>query len=142
MLKKLFAVLTVVCVGATVSARDEKDEKAIQGTWTVTAMTKDGKAAAAEDLKEVRVVISEDKVVLKFGDVEVGKATLKLDTAKKHFDMTPQDGDNKDKTQEGIYELKGDELKLCLPQPGTDRPKEFKSTEGSKLTNIVLKRAK
>ena len=142
MLKKLFAVLVVVCVGATVSARDDKDEKAIQGTWSVTALTKDGKAAAPDELKEVKVIIGDGKVTLKFGDVEVGKATLKMDTAKKHFDMTPEDGDNKGKLQPGIYKLDGDTLELCLPQPGTERPKDFKSTEGSKLTHVKLKRAK
>jgi hypothetical protein len=40
----------------------------------------------------------------------------------------------------GIYELSGDELKICLADPGADRPKEFASAKGSKATYMVLKR--
>ena len=56
--------------------------------------------------------------------------------------MTPDDGPNKGKTLVGIYEVKGDELKVCHGDPGADRPKEIASKEGSGLSLITLKRVK
>ena len=42
----------------------------------------------------------------------------------------------------GIYALEGDELKLCLPQPGRDRPTAFAAPEKSGTTLLVFRREK
>ena len=42
----------------------------------------------------------------------------------------------------GIYELKGDRLKLCYGEPGKGRPEEFESKEGGRVFLIVLQRVK
>src|SRR5207247_10509674 len=49
-----------------------------------------------------------------------------------------------EKTNPAIYELDGDELKLCMSnEPGTNkRPAELASKEGSKLLLMTFKRAK
>ena len=43
---------------------------------------------------------------------------------------------------QGIYELKGDELKICLSEPGGQRPGELSAKEGSKRMLITFKKAK
>ena len=43
---------------------------------------------------------------------------------------------------EGIYQLKDDELKICLKVLGGDRPSEFNAPEGSSIVLMVLKRNK
>ena len=50
------------------------------------------------------------------------------------------EGDLKDKTALGIYDVDKDTWKHCF---GFDkRPEKFESKEGSKVTNAVLKRVK
>jgi uncharacterized protein (TIGR03067 family) len=43
---------------------------------------------------------------------------------------------------EGIYELKGDDLKICARVLGDGRPAEFASPDGQSVAYLVLKREK
>jgi uncharacterized protein (TIGR03067 family) len=45
-------------------------------------------------------------------------------------------------TAVGIYELSGESLKICYDATGKQRPKEFKSAEGSTVVLSILKRPK
>ena len=74
------------------------------------------------------------------------KGDLILDPAKtpKHINFAHQDGPLKDKTWQGIYELKGDALKLCYAEADSDkeRPSEFQTLKKSRLLLIEMKREK
>ena len=72
------------------------------------------------------------------------KGTFKLDASKKpkQIDITPTDGDEKDKVIHGIYSLEKDELKICIARGDKERPTEFESKEGSGHMLVTLKRAK
>jgi uncharacterized protein (TIGR03067 family) len=57
--------------------------------------------------------------------------------------MSALDGAFKGDKIPSIYELKGDTLKLCIPnKPGSSRPKAFDSPEKSGIGLFVLKRVK
>lgn len=56
-------------------------------------------------------------------------------------DITPLSGPEKDKTSLGIFERKGDELTLCMRQPGNGRPKKFTAEEKPKTFIVRLKKA-
>ncbi len=43
---------------------------------------------------------------------------------------------------QGIYELHGDNFKICYAGPGKPRPTEFSAKAGSELTCATWKRAK
>ena len=58
------------------------------------------------------------------------------------FDAVIGDGEEKGKTVHAIYEIKGDELKVCHGKPDTDRPTELAAKEGSGLAVITLQRVK
>ena len=45
-------------------------------------------------------------------------------------------------TRQGIYELNGDTLRICLARPGKDRPTEFESPPGKDLVLLVYQRQK
>ena len=76
---------------------------------------------------------------------EYAKLALKLDptTTPKCVDMTVAGGIQKDVVMEGIYELKGDELRLCIKVLGNkERPGEFTSPDGASIVLLKLKRQK
>jgi uncharacterized protein (TIGR03067 family) len=67
----------------------------------------------------------------------------KIDPSKKpkHSDATFTEGELTAKTL-GIYEVDGDNMKICYGLPGKDRPTEFSSKPGSGQVLIVYKRDK
>jgi uncharacterized protein (TIGR03067 family) len=122
-----------------------KDRKALQGEWAVEALEYNGK-----DLKDkynLSFACKSDVLTVQ-GDgavrKEYAKLAFKLDpsTTPKCVDLTVAGGVQKDAKLEGIYELKGDELRLCVKVFGSDRPTEFKSAEGASIALLTLKRKK
>jgi uncharacterized protein (TIGR03067 family) len=65
-------------------------------------------------------------------------ATFALDATQspKAITFTPEKGDE---TAPGIYEIKGDTLRLCFTN-GPSRPKEFAAPKGSDARLMVLQR--
>jgi RNA polymerase sigma factor (sigma-70 family) len=128
--------------------RDEKpksDKDALQGTWVAVAAEEGGKKVTEDEVKDknLEIVFSGDKVTLPIKG-EAKEMTFKLDPTKK-----PKQIDfvfSKTETAEGIYELDGDKLTLCVTKPDHgDRPTKFDSaddTGGRERALIVLKRKK
>jgi RNA polymerase sigma factor (sigma-70 family) len=126
--------------------RDEKpksDKDALQGAWVAVSAEEGGNKAPEDKLKDIELVFSGDKVTLpiKGESKEVG---FKLDPTKK-----PKQIDfifSKTETAEGIYELDGDKLTLCITKPDHgDRPTKFDSadnTGGRERALVVLKKKK
>jgi uncharacterized protein (TIGR03067 family) len=81
---------------------------------------------------------------------DVEEATVECDykltttTKPRAIDFTFASPADPQKTQvfKGIYELKGDKLKVCYGTDGVERPKTFASKEGSKLILITFRRLK
>jgi uncharacterized protein (TIGR03067 family) len=121
-----------------------EDARKLQGTWQVLAAEDDGEVVAEEDLKQLRVVFTDDNVQVKEGAKAQKKFTFKLDPKKspKAIDFTYTDGPKKGMTDRGIYLLEGDYLKLCIRTKDGERPTVFASKEGSQVFLIVLRRAK
>jgi uncharacterized protein (TIGR03067 family) len=139
---KALVLLAVVFASAgVVAGGDAKaDLKKLAGTWSVVSAQKGGKDAPENDIKELRLIFNGDKFTARFGD-KSKDGTFKIDPSKKpkQIDITLMD-----KIAEGIYQFKGDNLELCLSEPGggEPRPTEFKSAEGSRTILFVLKREK
>jgi len=125
----------------------KKELDRLQGTWKATALTYNGKDFFADGKASFQFIIKGDVAVIKGNDKvkkEYAKIRLKLDPATKPkiVDITVTGGVQKDAVIEGIYQLKGDEFKICARVFGTDRPSEFDSPEGSSIALLVLKREK
>jgi uncharacterized protein (TIGR03067 family) len=113
----------------------------LQGTWTITTLEVDGQQMSAPE--NAQIVIKGNR----FTSIGMGAeyaGTLKLDQSAnpRRLDMTFDAGHAKGITNPGIYELKGDKLKLCLATSGTVRPKKFASTPGSGFALETLTRGK
>src|SRR5437667_4893405 len=99
-----------------------------------------GKKLEDEQTKDLSVVFAKDKITFKSGDKTDGEFAYKLDPGKKPkwIDLAPIGRDGKPgKTALGIYELDGDNLKVCHPDPGKERSTTFTSKPDSVL--FILK---
>lgn len=117
------------------------DTETIQGSWSVVKATKRGKEAPEDEIKQVKLTFKGNTVTVNDGKRDE-EASFKLDPAKKpkEIDITP--GGNAEKAVPGIYELTGDDLKICFSGPGGVRPTTFEATPESKHSLLILKRMK
>jgi uncharacterized protein (TIGR03067 family) len=134
-----------------------KDEAArelarLQGKWQLAANDEDGKVTKIRSLRDGYLMSIEKDLILEFTDEGkhlATKASFRIDPTK-----TPKTIDEtivfvegvptaKGKKIQGIYELKGDELKIALPIPpfGT-RPKSFTTRKGDLFVVCTYKRVK
>jgi len=119
----------------------KEDEEKLQGVWDVVSVVHDG--------KPVEKKFFDGQVWVFEGDTlrGVSRATYKLDPSQmpKAIDLirkSPRSNEaEKVVTLHGIYELKGDDLKIALPPDGGERPKNFDSTAENHTAVNVLKRA-
>jgi uncharacterized protein (TIGR03067 family) len=140
-----WAVVAGLLAAAQAPAGDAKKElDKLQGTWTVVTVEADGKPLPAEQTQTMKLVIQGDKYTFQTGDQRV-EGTYKLDPTKKPktIDAARSDGPDKGKVLQGIYQVDGDEMKMCFGAPGNEaRPKDFAAKAGEGFRLYVLKRSK
>ena len=96
-------------------------------------------------VKGMRLTFKGDKLLVRgnFADDTVAECAYALDPKQspKQLDFTPPKAG---KPVLGIYEVKGDELKVCMRHADSKggRPTAFATKEGSGLVLIVFKREK
>jgi uncharacterized protein (TIGR03067 family) len=142
-------VVALVSFGAA-PARDDAVKKELakmQGSWQVVSGEEDGKPSSEYLTENLKWIIKGDQ--LSFTGIapltdKAGKLTLTIDasTTPKCIDLKVEAGSLKGTVWEGVYEWKGEELKLCLHLAGGKRPVEFGTKEGSNQVLFVLKREK
>jgi uncharacterized protein (TIGR03067 family) len=142
-MKRLACFLTVALVTSAFAA-DEKtktDQEMIQGTWEVVSAESNGKAA---DFVGMKFVFTKDLWKMHKDGQDAIAVEYKLDPTKKPkaIDTSHELDPGKPIVQLGIYELKGDMLKLSLEAAARGRPEKFETKPGGTATSFVLKRAK
>jgi uncharacterized protein (TIGR03067 family) len=135
--------LAIVIAGSMLAAiaagqgTDKTDQDTIQGSWVLVGAESGGKKAPDEELKKDRVemVFTGDRVKI-VNERKKEEGTFQLDAAKtpKEIDFTP-DGD---KVHKGIYQLKGNTLRVCMSHPPQERPTEFVSKEGDPWPRVFV----
>ena len=117
-------------------------DKDLEGDWEAVTFVHEGKDEAQAPGKII-LTIRGDALTLKVGD-EVRKATITVDAGKtpRTIDMAYESGPDKGKTVHGLYEVKGDELRICHGDATKERPAEIASREGSGYSIGVWKRVK
>lgn len=143
--RMLFAVVAVVLLVPVAGwCRDTKEDmKMLDGTWLPASGEFAGDKFPDETLKTIKLVIKDGKYTVTVGK-EPDMGTLTIDAAKKPktMDIVGTEGPNKGKTILAIYELTDDTLKVSYDLDGKERPKEFKTKEGTKQFFVVYKRQK
>ena len=118
------------------------DTKNLQGVWTCTSATIDGKPLAEEAAKNLKLTLTADRYKTERGEQVLFDSTYKVDPAKTpaQIDMIGTEGDLKGKAALGIYKLDGDSLTICYVMPGKERPNTFESQPQSGAFLVVWKR--
>jgi uncharacterized protein (TIGR03067 family) len=120
-----------------------KDSEIVDGTWLGSKAELDGKPFPEELTKTIRITVEKGKYkVAVSGTYDEGTFKLDPSTKPKSLDLVATDGPNKGKQLLAVYELDGDTLKVCYDLTGKNRPKEFRTTEGSQLYLVIYKREK
>ncbi len=142
-IKTSLLVLALLTVGAGTATDAKKEFAKIAGKWDISEITYNGK-----DHSELKLSIHfKDDVGTIEGNARVkneyARIKFKLDptTTPKIMDLTIAGGSQQDATMEAIYELKGDEMRICAKVFGKDRPAAFAAAEGSSTVLLVLKRS-
>jgi uncharacterized protein (TIGR03067 family) len=107
-----------------------------EGEWQMVSGVMNGAAMEQSTVQWVRRVSTGDETTVYAGPQVMLKARFKSDPSKspKTVDYVNTAGANKGKTQLGIYELKGDLLRVCMAAPGSERPTRFESMRGDGAT--------
>lgn len=131
----LFGFLTLAACSA--SGQDAKRFSELEGSWTITTMEADGKSLLKEG-EGWKIIVKNGKATSNAQNARkkaIDLATV-LDSSKEPKTITfPYEGNI---TFYGIYEVKGDELRICgdgvdtatEKNPEARRPKKFDSKKG------------
>jgi uncharacterized protein (TIGR03067 family) len=137
-------LLTLATVGyllGAAGAQDDapSDQEKMLGTWKVVSAEDSGRPAPDEILSKLQSwIVTKDKITYQFGDMKT-EWSYKLDSTRqpKWIDLTEGK-----LTSLGIYELEGDNWKVCIPEgrPG-ERSTAFESKpDSANDLLIILKR--
>jgi len=133
----LLSCLLVGC-GATRAADKSNDTTKLQGTWKMVSCVWNGEPQNGN----VQWVVDGDHYTVQLNGKSAETSTITLDASKKHIDVfhhdTPE-GTYGGKLK-GIYELKGDSLKVCYDLKGQHYPTSFEAGPGSGQVLYQLKR--
>ena len=107
------------------------------GEWSMVSMVNDGRALPAEFVKMGKRVAIGNTVTVSMGGKVVMKADFTVDRSQQpnHIDYWLKDG----QTQQGVFELKGQELRVIFAAPGKSRPADFSTASGDGKTRTVWK---
>lgn len=114
-----------------------------EGDWVMVAGVFGGAAMGPDMVKWTRRITHGDVTAVVAGPKVMVKARFTLDAARRPatVDYLLLEGPSKGKAQAGIYELTGDELKVCMAAPGKPRPGEFASRQGDGRSFTTWRRA-
>jgi len=131
--------------GAADADAVKQEREKLKGTWQVTSYDLDGKKLPDEQVKATKVMVDATGklTVQREGKTTIEGAT-EIDPTKKPKTIAIKytKGERAGQTVQGIYEINGDDYRVCFALPGKERPTEFASKPGSGHILIAYKRAK
>src|SRR5262249_19717379 len=111
------------------------------GTWRFKSIHRSGQDLPSDTFKGSKLICKgRDFTATSPEGTLHGIFSIDVSRSPKTIDVTFTDGADKGKHFLGIYELKDDSYKVCMAEPGKDRPQAFESKPGSVQVLEVLKR--
>jgi uncharacterized protein (TIGR03067 family) len=114
-----------------------------EGEWRMVSGVSNGVPMDESTVQWVRRKTTGDETTIFAGPQTMMKMKFTADSSRspKTIDYINTGGANKGKNQEGIYDLDGKILKVCMAAPGAKRPKEFESKAGDGRMFTVWERS-
>ena len=137
----------LLVVGVAGGRADAAGKKQTEGTWKLVGVVRGGKERPA-DKENTTVTFAAGTMTMRAVTPDGGEKqktaryTLNTARAPHWIDIIGDDGDGRKEMVYGLYEVKGDTLRLVLGRPEGDRPASLESKEGDKSTVARLKRVK
>jgi uncharacterized protein (TIGR03067 family) len=108
------------------------DASKLQGTWRIVTLEMNGAAMPSAMLVEAKIVVEGDRFVsLGMGGPYTGLMTIDEVASPKRFSVKfDGDGPESGRTNNAIYELAGDDWRICLHVGGGPAPTFFATQPG------------
>lgn len=119
----------------------------LRGTWKNIGGEEDGKNQDRRVVKALELTITFSQGTFRTrifnGQGAGGRIRLYPSTNPKHIDFTFDEGSLSGQTRLGVYEVRGNSLKVCWGKPGgADRPTGFKTKKDDGFTLDLFTRTK
>jgi uncharacterized protein (TIGR03067 family) len=136
-------LLFVLSLGVVANPGAAPEARDTDGTWKPVTAELAGKPWPKPLLDSMKLILKDDRYTVEIGE-QKDEGTVKRDPSKapKRMDITGTKGPNEGKTFLTIYELKGDELRVCYDLGGKERPTEFATKPNSQLFLVTYRREK
>lgn len=141
---RMLSLAGLLFCGVASLAQENADKKKVleqlQGEWKVEKALLGGKDLT-EPLQKQKFTFTADKLKLHDPDRDTTQELpFEIDVSAKPplIDMTSKDNEK----FEGIFVLKGDDLRICIALQAGNRPLEFASPDDSKIALVEFKRVK
>ena len=131
----LMLAVMLGALGADKAAEEEvaAELERLQGTWKIESVEVDGRKLDPLAFKDIVRIVDGHDITWKNKDQVIARTRITFDLSKspKTMDSTFVEGENKDRTMLGVYEIAGDEFRICSAPFDRLRPTEFASPPGS-----------
>lgn len=118
---------------------NKSDREKLQGEWKLESGLMAGEKPPEEFIKNFSITFKGETWAVSVNGQEE-KGTYKENATKKPKEITFVSDSGSER--QGIYDLDGDNFKICVSEPGGTRPTEFDSKAGSQSMYLVFKRKK
>lgn len=148
MLRRISSLLIVLSLAvpalaqaADKPAKDADDRQLLQGIWKAVGLESGGQAAPEHAYSGTLITFDGDKFILKERGHAPNAMDVRIDPTKspRTIDITATEGPSKGLALLGIYELSGDDLKICF-SIGKARPAKLATTADEETEMFTLKR--
>jgi uncharacterized protein (TIGR03067 family) len=108
------------------------DAESLQGTWNIDSLEVEGRKMNRDLFSGAQIIIDGDLFATRgMGAPYKGTFVVNDASVPKSFDVLFNEGPHSGSSSLGIYELDGDQWKLCLGFAGMSRPRDFVTLPGS-----------
>ena len=106
--------------------------RSMEGTWAFRSLQMDGQAVPAAMLTNSHLLLDGDRFRMESPEATYeGIFTIDVEPSPHRIDIDFVDGPEAGNRCEGIFELEGDQFRLCLGLVGSTRPEGFATAPGS-----------
>ena len=134
--------LVLFLLGSGCSKKDDDPLKPFQGEWQFVEINSDGEIVNPKAVKVMSLKV-EDSAFRLYAGKELGDDySISVDNTKSpaEIDLTYVSGENKGKTELGIYAFEDERLRICVAGANGPRPTAFVVTPKTGVSLMILAR--